>query len=71
MTPETNTRIALVISALRLRQQEGEAPAPGQVSPEYLAKLSKEIGEPVSAGTWRKIETRALAKLRQALSPQP
>ncbi len=70
MTPETNIRVALVISALRLLQEDDAAPPAGQVSPEYLAKLSRELGEPVSAGTWRRIEFIAVSKLRHALSPE-
>lgn len=69
MTTETNIRIALVTSALRLLQEDGDAPQPGEVTPEYLARLSTELGEPVSETTWRNVERRALAKLRHNLSP--
>jgi hypothetical protein len=69
MTALTAAKIDLVLLALQERQMRGAAPKPGEVTPEYLARLAAEIGEPVSAGTWRKIEFRAVAKLRHALSP--
>lgn len=67
MTTETNIRLALVISALRMLQDEGKAPPPGEVSPEYIARLSRELGEPVSADTIRRCESLAILKLKNKL----
>jgi hypothetical protein len=64
MTDAKTAQIDIVLAALRERQARNEAPLPGEVTPTYLAKLAREIGQPVSATTFREVEKRALAKLR-------
>lgn len=68
MSPETEINLALVLSVLRMLQEEGSAPPPGQVSPEYISRLADELELPVSAKTIRRTESIALLKLRSALS---
>lgn len=63
MSPETETNLALLFAALAwLQAEDADVPPPGQVTPEYLSALSRELGTPVSATTIRREESLALAK---------
>lgn len=69
MSPETEKNIALVIATLNWLQDSGGDVRPrGQVTPEYLAHFSREIGVPVSRSTFRRVEEIALAKARHRAS---
>jgi hypothetical protein len=68
MPSTADIHLALTLSALRMLQQEDAAPQPGSVSPEYIARLSRELDIPVSESHIRKQERTALLKLRHHLS---
>lgn len=69
MTALTAAKIDLVLLALELRQRAGEAPMPGNVTPEYLARLAAEIEAPLSEEPFQQIlrtaKTKAEHRLRQ------
>lgn len=67
MTPATARKVDLVLGELRARQERGEITEGFwgvPVSTETMARISEEIGEPVSEKTFRNIETRARRKLQ-------
>lgn len=68
MTSSTSDKIALVMLALRERRLRGEIPEGSSISTKQMARISDEIGTPVSEATFRRIETLALMKLRLALN---
>lgn len=55
MTELTAAKVDLVLLALELRQREGMAPMPGEVTPEYLARLSAEIEAPLSSKVFQRL----------------
>lgn len=57
-------RIARVYARLAALQAQGKAPPPGYVSSKYLARLSHQIGQPVSASSFDRELARILIKLR-------
>ena len=86
MSPETEKRIDLVLYALAFMQEEQKklgvqaVPPPGEISYEYLASLSDELGEPVSKSTWHAFAALAEEKAKRTgrqlglehfLSPEP
>ena len=68
MSPETETKVALVLAALRLLQANDAAPPAGEITPEYLSDLSHELGEPFSAKTIRNYTRTALSKARHQIA---
>ena len=67
MTSETETNLALLLAALRYLQEKGaDVPPPGQVTPEALDRLARELEIPVSLSTLKRFDSIALAKFRNA-----
>jgi hypothetical protein len=67
MSPETETNIALLMATLSWLQREGgDVPPPGQVNPENLAELARDLGIPVSLSTLKRLDSISLAKARHA-----
>ena len=67
MTLETETKVALVMAVVRSLQISGDLPQPGQISYERIARLSKDLGETITAATLRRYERIGTAKLRHTL----
>lgn len=64
MTDETSIRVELACAAFELMRSNGLLPADARMTPKTLARVSRHIGEPVSASTFRRLERLSLAKLR-------
>lgn len=71
MTSSTSDKISLVMLALRERRLRGEIAADAAISTKQMARISDEIGAPVSEATFRRIEHVAILKLRLALQSSP
>lgn len=74
MTESTARKVDLVLRELRARQQRGEMLEGCDgipVSTETMARVSREIGQPLHEKTFRRIERTALAKARLALAALP
>jgi hypothetical protein len=67
MNAATSRKVDLVMRELRARKQRGEIAEEAKVSTEQMARVSVEIGQPVSAITFRRIERAAIAKLTLAV----
>lgn len=65
MTAETEAKLDNVYAALRELQVRGEAPPPGdeRITPEFIARLSREVGTPIGASTIRDYEADLLLRL--------
>jgi hypothetical protein len=70
MNELTAAHIDLALLALEEKRIRGTSPPPCEITPEYLARLSDEIGASVGATTWRRIERTALDKCRHLLSTE-
>ena len=64
MTRETEIKVALVLAAARLIESKGRV---RYETPEQLAALSRELGEPVSASTFQRDLRTGMAKTAYAL----
>jgi hypothetical protein len=53
--------------AIAARRAAGEIPADAAISTARMARIAVEIGQPVSEATFRRIEDRALTKIRLAI----
>ena len=67
MPTETERRIDCVMIALAALRREGVIPADAPISPEGMAWVSKEIGEPVSKSTFHRLQRRGVLALRAHL----
>lgn len=65
MSPSTSDKIALVMRELHAKREAGEIS--GEVSTRTMARISREIGTPVSEVTFRRLEKTAMAKLAAAV----
>lgn len=68
MPTETERRIDCVMIALTALRREGVIPADAPISPEGMAWVSNEIGEPVSKSTFARLNRRGVLALRAHLA---
>lgn len=67
MTDLTTEKIRLTMLAIRALRLVGKLGEDEAVSPDYMAGVSRQLGCPVDAKTFRTAESRSLALARLAL----
>lgn len=66
MPTETERRVDLVLAVIRDLKADGRLPGDAAIKPEGMAYVSQVIGQPVSASTFRRLESRAVERARLA-----
>lgn len=64
LSEATDLKVRLVMLAIREKRLRGEIGDDEAVSTETMAKISDQIGFPVSERTFRRVEQIAIARLR-------
>lgn len=66
LTDATAEKIRLVMLHLWMQRATGELPADREVSAEHMARVSEQLGYPVSERTFRRVVSTYLARARKA-----
>lgn len=66
LTEVTAEKIRLVMLHLWMQRRTGELPADREVSAEHMARVSVQLGFPVSERTFRRVLSTYLSRARQA-----
>lgn len=64
MSELTDEKLKLVVLAATAMRLTGKIPHDATLSPKRLARISQEIGCPVSEATIRRVETRAIERAK-------